>query len=180
MSKKVLHTKFGIAKLYNHYFIISTRIEGNHGKYLHKLIFESFYGFEVPDEFVVHHKDGNKTNNCILNLQLMRETDHRKLHMADGNSPNIGRTHTEETKQKISVAHKGRTHSLEHCLNASKSRGNTGFYRVGIHKDKRVKQGWYYRYQYKDKNGKMQSICSMDIKKLKKKVIDKGLEWIEY
>ena len=57
MSKQVLHTKFGIAKVDREYFRISSSKEGNYQKYLHRLIFEDFYGIEVPDGFVVHHKD---------------------------------------------------------------------------------------------------------------------------
>ena len=101
MSKQVLHTKFGIAKVDREYFRISSSKEGNYQKYLHRLIFEDFYGIEVPDGFVVHHKDGNKLNNCILNLQLMREFDHRSLH-------HKGTTHTLEAKIKMSKAKKGK------------------------------------------------------------------------
>lgn len=101
MSKQVLHTKFGIAKVDREYFRISSSKEGNYQKYLHRLIFEDFYGIEVPDGYVVHHKDGNKLNNCILNLQLMREFDHLSLH-------HKGTTHTLEAKIKMSKAKKGK------------------------------------------------------------------------
>lgn len=180
MSKEVLHTKFGIARIYLGYYKISSRKEGNHRKYLHKLIFEDFYGFKVPNGFVVHHKDGNKLNNCILNLQLMNAKEHSKLHNSGLNSPNFGKHHSKKTKKRMSDAQKGKAKSLEHRLNLSKAKSNTGYYRVGIWRNNRIKQGWCYRYQYKDENNKLQAICSVDIEKLKKKVIDKNLEWIEY
>ena len=101
MSKQVLHTKFGIAILDRSYYRISKGNPSNYQKYLHRLIFEDFYGFEVPKGFVVHHKDGNKLNNCILNLQLMREKDHRSLH-------NKGKKHSLESRMKMSKAKKGK------------------------------------------------------------------------
>jgi len=102
MSKpKVLHTKFGIAKIDRRYYRISSSKEGNYQKYLHRLIFEDFYSCEVPEGFVVHHKDGNKLNNCILNLQLMREFDHLSIH-------HKGLKHSKESKMKMSKAKKGK------------------------------------------------------------------------
>jgi len=35
---------------------------------------------ELPPRHVVHHKDGNKINNCPTNLQLMTISEHMKLH----------------------------------------------------------------------------------------------------
>lgn len=98
---KTLHTKFGNARVDREYYIITSSKEGNNKKYLHKLIFEDFYGFEVPKQFVVHHKDGNKLNNCILNLQLMRKEDHLSLH-------HKGLKHSKATKNKISLAKTGK------------------------------------------------------------------------
>ena len=37
------------------------------------------YG-DVPDGFIIHHKDGNKWNNDITNLELKSRKDHRFLH----------------------------------------------------------------------------------------------------
>ena len=101
MSKKILHTKYGIARVDKGYFRISTSKEGNYGKYLHRVIFEDFYGFEVPNGYVIHHKNGNKLDNCILNLQLMRDFDHRSLH-------HKGLKHSQESKLKMSKAKKGK------------------------------------------------------------------------
>ena len=67
--------------------------------------------------------------------------------------------HTEETKIKISMA-----------------QNTSGYYRVYQHKNKKVKQGFYWEYVYYE-DGKYNSICSVNIKKLEKKVKAKGLEW---
>lgn len=44
---EILHTKFGTAKLDEYYYRITSTKEDNHNKYLHRLIFENFYG-EIP------------------------------------------------------------------------------------------------------------------------------------
>lgn len=80
-----IKTKFGVAKIistsdgYKRY-LITSRKEGNKGKLLHRLIWEDFYNTEVPKGYTIHHKNGNSLDNCILNLQLMRDKDHRVLH----------------------------------------------------------------------------------------------------
>lgn len=101
MSKKVLHTKFGIASIDGKYYRISKGNKKNYQKFLHRLIFEDFYKMKIPEGYVVHHKDGNSLNNCILNLQLMREFDHISLH-------HKGLKHSLESRKKMSEAHKGK------------------------------------------------------------------------
>lgn len=55
--------------------------------------------------------------------------------------------------------------------------GNTtGYYRVSRAKSERVKQGFVFRYIYKQ-NGKRKEISSVDIKKLEEKVKKRGLVW---
>lgn len=75
-----IQTKFGTAKIHNNrYYMITSCKEGNHGKYLHRLIWEDFYG-PIPEGWIIHHKDENKLNNCICNLELMRKEDHNSHH----------------------------------------------------------------------------------------------------
>ena len=47
-------------------------------------------------------------------------------------------------------------------------------------KNKKLKQGFYYKYYYYDNNGKHKSFSSVDINKLKKKVLDNNLLWIKF
>lgn len=89
---ETLHTKFGNAKLYSDgYYMITSGKEGNHCKKLHRLIWEDFYGCKVPEGYIIHHKNGNKTDNCILNLQLMRKGKHNSLHVCGENHPRYGK-----------------------------------------------------------------------------------------
>ena len=148
-----METKYGTAKINTsgYYYIISRR-EGNKNKLLHRLIWEDFWKTEVPQGYHIHHKNGNKLDNCILNLQLMREKDHLSLHHKNKNL-------SEETKIKM-----------------SESQNNSGYYRVVKHKKKDCKQGFIWRYQYYV-DSKRKVIVSVDIKKLEQKVKSKGLLW---
>lgn len=182
MTNNTLHTKFGNATLRKDgYYRISSKKEGNHNKALHKLIWESVWG-KTPNNWVIHHLDGDSTNNCILNLFGMHISQHISLHHLDKpcnigeNNPFYGRQHTEKTKRKISNSHKGKTHSSDTLLVMSKLKNTSGYFRVCKEKRNDVKQGFIWKYFYYE-NNKRKHISSVDIKKLEKKVKSKGLEW---
>ncbi len=61
----------------------------------------------------------------------------------------------------------------------SKAKNTSNYYRVIKEKDLTCKQGFIYRYQYWE-DGKRKRIRSVDINRLREKVLDKGLEWIEF
>jgi DNA-binding transcriptional regulator YiaG len=67
----------------------------------HRYVMEQYLGRKLSRDEVVHHKDGNKENNDIENLELMSLSEHSRQHML-GNAP------SEETKQKLSEASTGR------------------------------------------------------------------------
>lgn len=46
---------------------------------MHRFVWE-YYNGEIPDGYDVHHIDGNRGNNDISNLQLLKSHDHKKLH----------------------------------------------------------------------------------------------------
>lgn len=54
-------------------------ITGHNIKYLHLDIWE-YYNGPIPEGHIVHHKDLNKLNNDIDNLQLMTRSEHIRLH----------------------------------------------------------------------------------------------------
>ena len=148
-----MKTKYGTARINKEgYYHITSRREGNKNKLLHRLIWEDFYNTEVPKGYTIHHRNGDKKCNCILNLQLMRNKDHLSLHHKNKNL-------SEETKKKM-----------------SKSQNTTGYFCVTKQKKKDCKQGFIWKYQYYV-DGKRKAIVSVDIKKLKAKVKSKGLIW---
>ena len=67
---------------------------------------------------------------------------------------------------------------IEYYLNLSKAHNNnSGLFRVSINKDASYKQGFTYCYQVYD-GDKRVYVRSVDINKLKQKVLDKGFEWV--
>lgn len=152
MTTKV-QTKFGTATLCNDgYYHITSRKEGNNGKKLCRLIFEDFYNITLPTEIQIHHHDGNRTNDNIWNLIPLTAEEHTTLH-------NNKREYTDEFK-----------------LNASKSKTNTGFFRVSKTKFKESVMG--YRWQYHAQtNNKSTTFVSASLVDLKEKVIANGFEW---
>lgn len=49
------------------------------GKRLHRMVWEAHNG-PVPAGYEVHHINGNRADNDIGNLQLMKESDHQRYH----------------------------------------------------------------------------------------------------
>lgn len=86
-----IKTKFGNVRIHRGYYTVCSYKEGNYNKSLHRLIWEDFWGTEIPDGYVIHHRNFNKLDNCILNLKLMRDEDHRSLHNTGENNPMYGR-----------------------------------------------------------------------------------------
>lgn len=48
-------------------------------KSMHRYVWE-YYNGSIPKGYEVHHKDFDKSNNDISNLQLLKESEHKKLH----------------------------------------------------------------------------------------------------
>ena len=113
-----IKTKYGTAQIdSNGYYLITTSKEGYKNKRLHRLVYEDYHKVTLLENTVIHHKDGDKTNNCILNLEAMTAYDHKALHAT------------------------GRIFAEEHILNLSKSSNSTGYFRVVKNKDKIIYSG---------------------------------------
>lgn len=61
----------------------------------HRYIVEQYLGRKLEKDEIVHHIDGNKSNNNIENLQIMTKSEHSKLHTKN-------RKLSEKTKEKLS------------------------------------------------------------------------------
>ncbi len=152
---KTLHTKWGTAKITGAGYYQITNNHAINTKKLHRLIYEDFWGVRLPPEIVIHHKDGNRDNNCILNLEAMTKSEHSSLH---------------NSKRDV---------VLETKVNLSKSKNTSGYFRVSWIKDNRLNRKGYWRYRCYLGDNKSKSLYADSIDELKQKVLEKGLEWRE-
>lgn len=170
-----IKTKFGTAKINKHgYYQITTRSEGNNNKYLHRLIYEDYHGVKLSKQDIIHHKDNNPLNNCILNLELMSRSDHNTIHKSGEGCSFYDKHFVGELNGMY-----GKKHSLESCKKMSKSKNSSGYFRVCKKRNNSLKQGFSYVYYYYE-GKRRRELSSVNIEKLKEKVLANGLEWIEY
>jgi len=72
-------------------YIQCTDVEKNIYVYEHRYVWEKHYG-SIPEGLVIHHKDGDRTNNTIINLELMTKQKHDKLTLEHNVKKNIRKT----------------------------------------------------------------------------------------
>lgn len=86
------HQKERIIKQWkrSNYLLVDLWNEGKRDiRSVHRLVFETFNNQQIGEKFI-HHKDENKFNNNINNLELITCEDHNKLHHAGKPSWNKG------------------------------------------------------------------------------------------
>ena len=49
---------------------------------LHRYVYKTLCG-DIPKGYVIHHKDHNRGNNLLSNLELVRQKDHAHLHFGE-------------------------------------------------------------------------------------------------
>lgn len=155
-TKNKMYTRFGTCLInQDGYYEVASVKEGNQDKLLHRLIYMDFYGVELPSNIHVHHRNKQKLDNCILNLEAIPASDHMSLHR------------------------KGVKLSREVKLKMSKAKSKTNIFHVSLEKSPNCRQGFIYKYQYFEE-GVRKKIRAVDLEVLKKKVLDRGLEWVEF
>lgn len=78
---------------------------------VHRIMMYTFKGFRDGHNWHIHHIDGNKFNNKLINLVYLTPSEHISLHHKGKHFH-----HSEETKKKISenyVGMKGKHHTTE-------------------------------------------------------------------
>lgn len=158
----IMMTEFGNAYIgANGYYTISTYGK-NYNKLLHRLVYEKYHKLSLLSSAIIHHKDGNKLNNDIDNLEMISKSEHNKIHHKNKvNSP--------KTLDRMSKCKMGKNNPMY-------GTGECGYYRVHKAKRSECKQGFTYVYEYVD-NGKKRAISRVNFDELEKVVKSKGLEW---
>ena len=161
----MIKTKFGNAKISRDgYYQITSTKESNNKKFLHRLVWEDWYGKPIPSNCVIHHLNNCKIDNRIQNLQCVPKNVHDKFHRRMDNR--TGSNNPFYDKE----------HSLDSNIQHSLKTNSTGYFRVTMDRTRQGKPQYVYRYY---ENKKPKKLKSISIVELEKKVKEKNLEWFE-
>lgn len=80
-------------------------------QHIHRLQWMKYYG-EIPDGCVVHHKDENKMNWDIENLELISRSEHLKRHKNIVRRPGVPVT---AIKGDVVIQFDSIEHAAKHC-----------------------------------------------------------------
>lgn len=140
--KNITYSRDGYKMVYmpNH-----PRANSNGRIFEHIAVFEDANGIRVPEGNVVHHINGNKTDNRPENLLMMERGEHTRLH-------STGREMDEAVKSKISVAakqrlknHKNHPAYKDIDINALKKEIENGRKVENVCKEYGINKTTYYR-----------------------------------
>jgi hypothetical protein len=122
-------------------------INRTYGK-LHRYIYEYENDCKIPEGYDIHHKDFNKLNNNIDNLEMLTKPEHTKLHFMGKPSQIKGKPKSEEHKQKISEAFKGEKHPMygQHHSEEARKKISEGLKKQRTHEMyEDIKNKMYYK-----------------------------------
>ena len=98
IQKKVMRLKLGnkyklrnenpVIREYDGYLV---RVEFKNKVYIHREVMENHLNRTLLITEIVHHKDGDKKNNCIDNLEILTRKSHMEEHYKDRNIDAKGR-----------------------------------------------------------------------------------------
>ncbi|HDX9500169.1 HNH endonuclease [Bacillus paranthracis] len=129
-------------------YYLSTKKIGNSRIRLHRYVWEKHNG-AIPKGFEVHHKDNNKDNNELNNLELLSKSSHAKHHMnnptelqkdtihnnkmfkaqekaVEWHKSEEGRAWHSEHAKKVYANLKYKTYTCKHCASKFKSKKQDG------------------------------------------------------
>ena len=81
----------------------------------HRRVWVEHYG-EIPKGYIVHHINGNKTDNRIDNLEIMTRKEHCLLHGADKNLEKGRGVGHGFKKGNVPHNHSGKKHELAYAV----------------------------------------------------------------
>lgn len=98
--------KINVKKGVRYLFLTKTKNGKTQNFHLHRVIYETFVG-EIPEGYIIHHKDENKQNNAVSNLLMVSAEDHVRIHFTGKPSWNKGlKTPPESHKKQWITRHK--------------------------------------------------------------------------
>lgn len=131
------------------YYVLPLYIDGVKKQWkVHDLVAEMYIPNEEGKKYV-HHKDGNKLNNSVDNLQWVTREEHAAIHSDKSSRIYI---FTEETRRKMSESAMGKVISPETRKKISEA--NKGRRQTDEHKRKRAEAKKVPIYQF-DKNNNL-------------------------
>lgn len=86
----------------NYLYLVISTIKGRID--LHRYTWEKYNG-KIPTGYLIHHKDNDRLNNEIKNLEIMEKSAHNSLH-------NKGRHRTQSLETKIKISKSLRAHKV--------------------------------------------------------------------
>lgn len=72
----------------------------NRTEYVHRLLAENFIINDIIEGFEVHHKDHNKLNNSLDNLQILTPLEHKDFHRKKVISPQVQAKRQQRRRQR--------------------------------------------------------------------------------
>ena len=110
-----IQTKYGTVTEKNGWYYISSNEHGHRGKALHRVIFEDYHRCILLPHANIHHRNFDKHDNRIENLQLLSASEHQKIHKARYKP-------SKEHCEAISKGLKGRKLDVIHRINLRRSK----------------------------------------------------------
>lgn len=83
-------------------------------KSVHVLVYETFIG-KIPEGYFIHHKDEDKFNNCIENLECVSCIAHNRIHHSGKPSWNKGLKMPSEPYIKMWATRRGKLNEQTQC-----------------------------------------------------------------
>ena len=105
-------------------------------KRLHRYIMECFLGRQLTSQELVHHKDGDKLNNTVNNLELIDRATHIRLHFQEvGNKGSFKKSVFIDDNEFIKVFQTMSTSKLAKYFNCSTTHISLTRRRLGLRKN---------------------------------------------
>jgi hypothetical protein len=98
------------------YYLCGNYYQKN-GKRLHRVVWE-YHNGEIPKGYHVHHKDGNRHNNNISNLELMKAHEHESMHQSTEERKSKSRMNIEKAREGAIRWHKSNEGRAWHSAHA--------------------------------------------------------------